>query len=85
MNPARRLTYRFLSLPYIARIRVAQTLGLLEEDDKKVHEDAELFKRFFRRAQEKKVLKQLWDEVEKYHGEDKRTENPYSRRQEEGV
>ena len=75
MNPARRLTYRFLSLPYRKRLEIAQGLGLLREEDKGLR-DSELFKRFFARAKEKEILEQLWDEVERRHGE-KLEKNPF--------
>jgi predicted MPP superfamily phosphohydrolase len=77
MNPARRLTYRFLSLPYHIRIGIAYTLELLKDEDKGVSE-AELFKRFFHRAKEKKILRRLWDEVERLHGNGRAYENPFS-------
>lgn len=68
MNPARRLTYLFLTLPYHVRIRIAQQLELLHDEDKGLH-DSELFKRFFQRAKENNLLERLWSEVEDAHGE----------------
>ena len=76
VNPARTLTYRFLSLPYVSRIEVAQVLGLLEDYDKGVR-DGELFRRFFRRAKEKDILARLWNEVEVRHADGRYSENPF--------
>jgi hypothetical protein len=58
MDPARRFTYNFLSLPYDMRLDIAQQLHLIQAEDEGVH-GIELFKRFFRRAREKQVLEQL--------------------------
>ena len=78
MDPARTLTYRFLTLPYHERLAIAQKLHLLHDEDKSVQdEDAELFKRFFRRARESNNLGQLWDEVESHHGDGRRQQNPF--------
>jgi predicted phosphodiesterase len=79
MDPARRLTYRFLSLPYHIRLEVAQELGLLLDEDKDTS-DPELFKRFFRRASEKGVLRQLWAAVERKHGPGDALPNPFVER-----
>ncbi len=79
MDDARRLVYRFLTLPYHERIAISQKLQLLEDEDKGV-QDAELFKRFFQRAKERILLEKLWQEVETRHVEDKRLENPFAGR-----
>ena len=79
MDPARRLTYRFLSLPYHIRLEVAQELGLLLDEDKDTP-DPELFKRFFRRASERGVLRQLWTAVERKHGPGDGSPNPFVER-----
>jgi nucleoside phosphorylase len=63
VNPARELSVRFLTLPLYKRIRLAQKLGLLTEEEKSLEAD-ELSKRIFNRAKEEKKLDQLWDEVE---------------------
>lgn len=78
MDPARRLTYRFLTLPYHDRIKIAQTLGLIKDDDKGL-EDAELFKHFFRRAKDENLLARFWEEVESYHKDGKARPNPFER------
>lgn len=77
MDNARRLVYRFLTLPYHERIAIAQKLQLLEDEDQGI-QDAELFQRFFQRAKERILLGKLWNEVEAaHHVEAKRTENPF--------
>lgn len=77
MRAARRMTYRFFTLPYHVRLAIAQRLDLLEDDDKGV-EDHELFKRFFQRAKQKEILAKLWEEVESKHT-DPSSENPFSK------
>ena len=80
MDNARRLVYRFLTLPYHERIAIAQKLQLLEDEDKGVP-DAELFQRFFQRAKERVLLGKLWNEVEAaHHVEANRSENPFAGR-----
>lgn len=76
MNKARRLAYRFYSLPYDARIEVAQGLHLIREDDEGL-QGSDLFNRLLRRAKEENMLSQLWDEVQKAHGDDLYSENPF--------
>lgn len=67
MDPDRRLTYRFLTLPFHVRVELANTLGLLQDDDKAAS-DRVLFQRIFKRAAERGLLAQLWSEVEQRHG-----------------
>ena len=67
MDPLRRLAYRFLSLSFEKRLLVAQSLGLLDIDDRDVGE-TERGRRFFARAQERGLLSALWKEVEAQHG-----------------
>lgn len=74
-NPLRRLTFRFLSLPYRTKIDIVQKLDLLQDDDKNMAE-TEKFRQFYLRATEKKILGKFWDEVENYY-EDKSNVNPY--------
>lgn len=80
MDASRRLTHRFLTLPYHERIEIAQKLHLLQDEDNGV-QDAELFKRFFRRAKERELLEQLWDEVERHHHDGRQAENPFAKHQ----
>jgi hypothetical protein len=80
MDNARRLVYRFLTLPYHERIAIAQKLQLLEDEDKGI-QDAEMFQRFFQRAKERVLLGELWNEVEAaHHVADKLAENPFAGR-----
>jgi 3',5'-cyclic AMP phosphodiesterase CpdA len=76
MNKARRLAYRFYSLPYDARIEVVQGLHLIREDDEGL-QGSELFNRLLRRAKEENMLSRLWDEVQKAHGDGLDTDNPF--------
>ena len=76
MDCYRRLTYRFLQLPYNIQIKIAQKLELLADDDKGV-KDWELYERFFRRAKEKEILWNLWNNVEEAHGEQPSSANPF--------
>lgn len=80
MNKARRLAYRFYSLPYDARIDVAQELHLFREEDEGL-QDSELFNRLLLRAKEENLLIQLWDEVQKAHGDNLYSDNPFRERQ----
>ena len=67
VNPARKLTYRFMSLPYQVRIDVAQKLGLIENEDSDL-KDAQRYEAYFRRAKERGILARLWEAVEQAHG-----------------
>lgn len=67
MNPSRRLTYRFLTLPFTRQIEVAQELGLFEASDKGL-QDTELFRQFFARARKRNLLAKLEQAVEQAHG-----------------
>jgi hypothetical protein len=75
MDPARTLTYRFLSLPHITRLEIAQQMRLLREEDEGLF-DAKLFERVLARASEGNRLAELWDMVEARH-EIKSAANPY--------
>jgi hypothetical protein len=76
MDPKRKLVYRFLSLPYNQIFEIAISLDLLSNKDKGV-EDLELFRRFVRRAEERRILAELWDAVEMKYGDQGQTENPF--------
>jgi predicted phosphodiesterase len=76
MSRAKTLTYRFLSLPHLARLEVAQAMKLLKEEDEGLF-DAALFERILQRAVEKGQLAELWDQVESRHDEKLGTPNPY--------
>lgn len=75
MDDARRLTYRFLTLPFRKRMAVSLGLELIEDGDGGL-QDADLFRRVFRRAREKGLLEGLWQKVAAAHGLSDE-ENPY--------
>lgn len=68
MTPLRRLTYRFLSLSYVQRLRLAQDLQLVAEEDEGLS-DVERFRQVLLRAKERGKLAELWNEVSRLHGE----------------
>jgi hypothetical protein len=76
VNPARRLTYRFMSLPYQVRVEVAQKLELIENEDSDL-KDAQRYEAYFRRAKERKLLATLWETVERAHGAEL-DDNPFA-------
>lgn len=65
-NYERRLTYRFLTLPFRHQIAVAQSLNVLTDEDRALSDEA-LFRELFKRAAEKGLLERLWEETEKRH------------------
>jgi predicted MPP superfamily phosphohydrolase len=75
MRPGRRLTYRFLNLPYHARIKIVQQLGLVSPEDEGLR-DSELYIRYFTRAVEKGNLPALWDLIDE--NSESHEENPFS-------
>jgi hypothetical protein len=75
-NPRRRLSYRFLELPYHSQMAVASALGLLQEDDKKESTN-EQFRRLFQRASDQGKLSDLWREVEKQHLDGEPEKSPF--------
>jgi predicted phosphodiesterase len=75
MDSARRLAYRFLTLPYHERMAIAIELQLVEETDQDLA-GQRLFAELFRRARERHKLDVLWEEVERRHA-DTATENPF--------
>jgi hypothetical protein len=77
-NPARRLAYRFLDLPYHTQVAIAGGLDLMQEEDKSQPPD-EQFRRFFRRATESGKLPDLWREVEQQHPDGEPDKNPFPR------
>lgn len=66
MDKARRLAYRFLTLPYHKQMEVAQKLALISDEDRGVSDDI-LFSRFFQRARDRGLLRELWTNVELGH------------------
>lgn len=77
MNLRRRLAYRFYTLPYNVRLRVAQELELVLDEDQDVP-DAQLFERYFQRALERQILARFWESVEIEHSDQSNTQNPFS-------
>jgi predicted MPP superfamily phosphohydrolase len=76
MDPARRLTYRFLTLSHPKRLTVALALGLVRDDDDGLA-DRDLFLRYFERARDESRLAALWSEVEKQHDPTVVSPNPF--------
>ena len=64
LDPARRLVYRFLSLPYHAQVSIANVLGIWRDEEKDLH-SVEVFRRCFVRAKQQGLLEKLSGEVEK--------------------
>ena len=75
-NPARRLTYRFLSLSYQTRLGIAQKLDLIRDEDEGI-DDSERYARFFARARTNQRLGELWEAVEQAHGGTSKATNPF--------
>lgn len=78
MDPARTLAHRFLSLSFVRRMEVAQALSLLRDEDEGLSE-IERSKRIFVRAKENHQLAQLWNEVERRHGDARYSSNPFEK------
>lgn len=76
-SAARALTYRFLELPHVTRIQIAQQLGLYRDEDEGLL-DADLLERIFQRARNVGCLQSLWSRVQERHGENGSTANPYA-------
>lgn len=62
----RRLTFRFLTLPFRHQVAVANSLNLLTDDDREMANDA-LLRVLFARAVQQGLLRELWAETEKRH------------------
>lgn len=62
----RRLTYRFLTLPFRHQFAIAQTLDLLTDEDRALSNEA-LFREVFKRATARGLLGHLWRETETRH------------------
>jgi len=76
MDAGRVLTYRFFDHPHIVRIDIARKLDLYRDEDEGL-QDFELFELIFRRAVDENRLAELWNEVEKRHGDNKYPSNPF--------
>jgi hypothetical protein len=66
LNYERRLTYRFLTLPFRHQIAIANSLNLLTDEDQALS-DEPLFRELFKRATAAGLVTRLWDETEKRH------------------
>ena len=66
MYSAKRLAYRFLTLPYSEILALVRDLYLLEDEDEGLR-DFELFQRVFQRAKERQLCNRLFEEVEHRH------------------
>lgn len=75
-DAARTLTYRFLDLPHVVRIEIAQQLGLYADEDEGLR-NPELLDRIFQRATDQRRLGQLWEQVESRHDDGQNPVNPY--------
>lgn len=79
MTPLRRLTYRWLSLPYITRRRIAQDMRLETVGEADDLPDTQHEGQVLRRAQERTLLARLWDAVEASHNDRVPPANPFAR------
>lgn len=67
-NHERRLTFRFLTLPFRHQIAIANSLNILTDEDRALSDEA-LFRELFKRAAANGLLAKLWDETEKRHAD----------------
>lgn len=67
-NHERRLTFRFLTLPFRHQIAIADSLNVLTDEDRALSDEA-LFLELFKRAAANGLLAKLWDETEKRHAD----------------
>ena len=76
VKPVRQLAYAFLTLPYSTQMRIANQLGLLEDEDAGL-DCATLFERAFERARARQCLGAFWDRVSRAQGDVAMMPNPY--------
>ncbi len=69
LDPARKLVYRFLNLPYHTRVSIANNLGIWRDEEKDLP-SVEAFRRCFVRAKQLGVLERLSEEVERQFASD---------------
>lgn len=65
-NHQRRLTYRFLTLPFRHQFAIAQSLDVLTDEDRALSNEP-LFREVFKRAADRGLLGKLWQETEMKH------------------
>jgi hypothetical protein len=76
LDRERRLTYRFLTLPFRHQIAIANSLNLLTDEDLAMG-DQELFRELFKRAAAKGLLGELWTETENRQADPSTSPNPF--------
>lgn len=67
-NHERRLTFRFLTLPFRHQIAIANNLNVLTDEDRALSDEA-LFRELFKRAAANGLLAKLWEETETRHAD----------------
>jgi len=81
-NHERRLTYRFLTLPFRHQIAIANSLNVLTDQDRALNDEA-LFCELFKRATANGLLGKLWEETEKRHPDPAKV-NPFENMKQRG-
>ena len=71
----RRLTFRFLTLPFRHQFAIAQSLNVLTDEDDALSNEV-LFREVFKRAAAAGLIAKLWEETERRHP-DPATFNPF--------
>nr|WP_294928979.1 metallophosphoesterase [uncultured Flavobacterium sp.] len=61
-DPKRKLAFMFLGLPYHVKLNIAVKLSLIEDSDRDL-EEIRKAQNYFKRATERNLLGELWDEV----------------------
>lgn len=74
-DPRRKLAFLYLGLPYHIRLGIAAELGLIEDSDKNISE-VQKAQMYFKRANERNLLHELWDRVAKFSNVN--TSNPFA-------
>lgn len=67
-NHERRLTFRFLTLPFRHQIAIANSLNVLTDEDRALSDEV-LFRELFKRAAANGLLAKLWEETERRHAD----------------
>lgn len=62
----RQLVYRFLELPHVTRVEIAQSLNLTRKSDSKLSDHA-VYSKWLVRASKAKQLAKLWEQVNEHH------------------
>jgi len=75
-DPIRKLAYMFLSLPYHKKLRIAVGLDLYAESDQNLS-DLKKSQLYFKRAKDKKKLKELWERTVETNPETMNLPNPF--------